>query len=138
MENPIKIDDLGVPLFSETPIYNSTYFEGEIPSLYAIFFFGPFMSRLHVMTQFITGDFRPSLWLGYVGDFATQLYWDYDDKWNAGYKVVKLHIFLECSHMIFWGNDSQFDGRASFSNGFVKNQELGQPRRKQEGQKASK
>ena len=23
MENPIKMDDLGVPLFSETPIYDS-------------------------------------------------------------------------------------------------------------------
>ena len=26
MENPIKIDDLGVPLFSETSIYIYTYF----------------------------------------------------------------------------------------------------------------
>ena len=26
MENPIKMDDLGVPLFSETPIYNILFF----------------------------------------------------------------------------------------------------------------
>ena len=35
MENPIKMDDLGVPLFLETPIYNELYnisppFGGEV------------------------------------------------------------------------------------------------------------
>ena len=30
MENPIKMDDLGVPLFSETPIYYDTAEGSEI------------------------------------------------------------------------------------------------------------
>ena len=29
MENPIKMDDLGVPLFLETPIYKYVHFEVE-------------------------------------------------------------------------------------------------------------
>ena len=53
MENPIKMDDLGVPLFLETPIYNwnkkSTIFNREIhhppPSWWI---FGGFSSDRHV------------------------------------------------------------------------------------------
>ena len=31
MENPIKMDDLGVPLFLETPIYHSHALPGSCP-----------------------------------------------------------------------------------------------------------
>ena len=47
MENPIKMDDLGVPLFLETPIYNPTYRS----------------YKLQVITQFITGNGSPGRWL---------------------------------------------------------------------------
>ena len=38
MENPIKMDDLGVPLFLETPIY--IYIKAHQPKLYALLFRG--------------------------------------------------------------------------------------------------
>ena len=31
MENPIKMDDLGVPLFSEAAIYSSKHYPGMLP-----------------------------------------------------------------------------------------------------------
>jgi len=34
MENPIKMDDLGVPLFSETPIYKYPVKEASLQCLY--------------------------------------------------------------------------------------------------------
>ena len=36
MENPIKMDDLGVPLFLETPMYNSSFFFTLIPLTFKI------------------------------------------------------------------------------------------------------
>ena len=44
MENPIKIDDLGVPLFSETPIFWITY----VPAIFWWKCFGAFLRELVV------------------------------------------------------------------------------------------
>ena len=36
MDNPIKMDDLGVPLFLETPIWGDVLKESQLPSIFCL------------------------------------------------------------------------------------------------------
>ena len=58
MENPIKMDDLGIPLFLETPIYKKTLFVGNVS--YKVLCWGC-ISKEHIclvaFNQTLVGDF---------------------------------------------------------------------------------
>ena len=66
MENPIKMDDLGVPLFLDTPIYLHQTFEGARDESGPFCFFSfcrsivPFAVTLKNQELFLVGGFNPS------------------------------------------------------------------------------